>query len=495
MLSNTLRDNCIRLCLLAVFALCVAPIRANITLPAVFSDNMVLQRDATVPLWGWADPGERITVILDFWTQTVTAGKDGAWSVHLQKHPAGGPYVITLAGDNVITLSNVLFGEVWLCGGQSNMQMYIGPSKYSWKAGGVDNYQQVINEADYPQIRMLTVPYDEKTLAFAPKRDCGGTWIVCSPQTVGEFAAVPYFFGRKLYRDLMVPIGLLNNSLGGSQVEPWISAETFRKDACLHPFAAAWEKRWSDYQASLKTNSPLQDLMPHGHQTIPSGLYNGMTAPLVPFGIRGVIWYQGESNADTVENAAAYAPRFQALIRDWRAHWKRERLPFLFVQLPPGNSAPWGMVQEAQRQALALPATAMVSTIDNGNTGIHPTNKRPVGERLALTAEAIAYRLHSEYSGPLYAGMHVERNAIRLHFRHIGEGLATPDGQPLKGFTIAGVDGKFVPATAVIEKDTILVSSNDVAHPVTVRYAWGYDLKSNLINKNGLPAPAFVATK
>jgi len=482
-------QNSSLLCANVVIAFLCLPVWANITVPSIFSDNVVLQRNVEVPVWGWADPGERVTVSLEKQQQTAIAGKDGAWSVKLKKHAEGGPYVITLTGHNTITLTNVLFGEVWFCSGQSNMQMLVAPSRRSWIAGGVENYAGEVAEADYPQIRMLTVPFDEKTLSFTPKRDCGGAWIVCSPQSVGEFAAIPYFFGRKLFRDMKVPIGLINDSLGGSQVEPWISTETFRREDCLQPFTAAWEKTWADYQASLATATPKPN--PVDHHITPSALYNGMVAPLVPYGIRGFIWYQGESNAAI---AATYAPRFQALIRDWRRHWARNDLPFLFVQLAPIGGESYSRLREAQRQALVLPNTAMIATVDS-DFGLHPRKKLPVGERLALAAEALAYRQHVEYSGPLYAGMTVEGDAMRLRFTHVGSGLTTGDGRPLKGFAVAGADGKFVPADAVIAQDAILVSSKTVPHPVKVRYAWVDDPGCNLINKNGLPAPSFEAGK
>lgn len=479
------------ICNMALVFLAVLPltsVRANVSLPSVFSDHMVLQRETAVPIWGWADPGEHVTATIGKWKNSVTAGAAGKWQVRLPKHAAGGPYTITIAASNTITLSDVLFGEVWLCSGQSNMQMYLGQSKYSWRAGGVENYAQEIAAADFPQIRLFDVPFDEHTLSLTPKRDNNGKWLVCSPQTAGDFAAVPFFLGRKLHQDLKVPVGLLNVSLGGSQVEPWISPDAFRTEACLKPFTEAWDISWSAYQTSLATDKPLPN--PMSHQLTPSALYNGMLAPVVPYGIRGITWYQGESNAPKPE---AYAERFQTLIRDWRKQWGRKGLPFLFVQLASIGGEGFARIREAQRQALVLPNTAMVVTIDT-DFGLHPKKKQPVGDRLALATEAIAYGKQIEYSGPLYAGMTVQAQNVILRFTHLGAGLATRDGKPLHGFTLAGPDGKFVPAEAVIEKDTIRVHSNAVPVPATVRYAWTDDPNNNLINANGLPASPFVAT-
>ncbi|MHB9131743.1 MAG: sialate O-acetylesterase [Armatimonadota bacterium] len=475
------------LALMLPVALLSPPVRANVILPSVFSDNMVLQRETKVPIWGWANPRERVTLAIGKWKSSVTAGTDGKWQVRLPKYAAGGPYTITITASNTLTLSDVLFGEVWLCSGQSNMQMYVGPSKYGWRAGGVENYAQVIAAADFPQIRLFDMPFDEQTLSLTPKRDNNGKWMVCSPQTAGDFAAVPFFLARKLHHDLQVPIGLLNVSLGGSQVEPWISPAAFRREDCLKPFTESWEQSWSAYQASLATDKPLPN--PMSHMLTPSALYNGMLAPLVPYGIRGIAWYQGESNANKPE---AYAARFQALIRDWRTQWGRPNLPFLYVQLANIGGEGFARLREAQRQALVLPNTAMVVTIDT-DFSLHPKKKQPVGDRLALAAEAIAYRRKIEYSGPLYAGITIAGHDVFLRFTHLGNGLASRDGKPLHGFTLAGPDGKFVPAEAVIEKDTIRVHSDAVPQPVTVRYAWTDDPNNNLINANGLPASPFVA--
>ena len=463
----------------------VAALGAGVSLPAVFSDHMVLQRDCRTPVWGWADPGERVTVTLGDERKTGVAGADGRWQVRLAPHPAGGPFVLNIAGKaDTRTLQDVYFGEVWLCSGQSNMQMLLGKSARSWIAGGVTDYEQEIADADYPQIRMLTVPFDDQTMVLEPKRDSGGTWIACSPQTAGNFAAIPFFFGRDLHRRLHVPIGLLNVTLGGSCVEAWISGPTARREACMQPALAAWEAIWAAYQQHAADTPP--PAKPFDHRSTPSVLFNGMLAPFVPYAMKGVIWYQGEQNADKPQD---YAARFQALIRDWRRQWRAD-FPFLFVQLAPIGGENFSRLRDAQRQALATPNTAMAVSVDL-DTGLHPRNKRPVGERLALAARALAYGEKIEYSGPLADKASCVNSTVRVRFSHTGSGLALSAGAAPVSFTLAGADGVFLPAEARIAGDFIEVSCAKVPHPTAVRYGWVDGPVRNLINREGLPASPF----
>ncbi len=438
-------------------------VRADVTPNALFGDHAVLQRDMEIPVWGKAAPGEKITVrFAEKISTTTVAGPAGRWSARLPAQPAGGPFKLTFEGKNRIELDDVWVGEVWLCGGQSNMERQLG-----LRAGQqpIDNWRQEVAVADYPQIRHFAV---ERTPADKPKDDTGGQWDVCSPRTVAQFTAIGYFFGRDLHRQLHVPVGLIHASWGGAAAESWMSPEAF----------------------TAATGQPLPPrVWRNGHNRATS-LYQGMIAPLQPYAIRGVIWYQGESNATRAE---AYRSLFPALIADWRRQWGQGDFPFLFVQLPPHPSLPPEM-RDAQFHAWEVaPNTAMVVTTDIGDANdIHPTHKAPVGARLALAARALAYGENIEYSGPRFTSFSAEGARAVLHFDHLGGGLVAKDG-PLRGFTISG-DGKtFVPAAAEIVGDTVVVTAGGIANPVAVRYGWANVPDGNLFNATGLPASPFRA--
>ncbi len=458
---------------------------AELIIPSVFSDHMVLQRDVKVPIWGWAEPGDKITVKLEHEKKTAIADKDGKWIVRLNKHKAGGPFNISITGKTSVNLQDVYFGEVWLCSGQSNMQMLLGKSERSWITGGVTDFEKEIADSDYPQIRMLTVPFDDKTMVFEPKKDSGGNWIVCSPQTSGKFAAIPFLFARIIHQKLKVPVGLLNVTLGGSCVEAWISNDSARNEPGMKSGMTEWDTAWGEYQKSL--NNKITAVNPINHRSTPTVLYNGMLAPFVPYAMKGVLWYQGEANAAKPDN---YADHFMTLIRDWRRQWGIGDFPFLYVQLAPIGGESYSGLREAQRQALILPNTAMAVCVDT-DSGLHPLNKKPVGERLAMAARALAYDEKIEYSGPLPEIATTENGNICLTFSHVGMGLASADGGELKSFEIAGADGIYLPATARIDGDKIMVSSVKILNPVAVRYGWRDGLIRNLVNKNGLPASPF----
>ncbi|MBO0860377.1 MAG: sialate O-acetylesterase [Chloracidobacterium sp.] len=479
--------------LLLSFAIVAAnTARADVKLPALISDGMVLQQEMAVPLWGWADEGESVTVEIQ--NQKVTASaKEGKWTVRLNPLKAGGPFTLTISGKNRIELKNVLVGEVWICGGQSNME---------WRLRQSDNAEAEIASAKYPMIRLFTVPRAELD---APITDVKAEWKECSPETAATFSAVGYYFGRDLHKARNVPIGLIHNAVGGSPAESWTSAGVLNNDEEYKQFAADYPKQMEKYEKDLaiykedsekaKAENKPAPRAP-GRPWMPSGLYNGMLAPLAPYAIKGAIWYQGETNAG---RAYQYRRLFPTMIRDWRALWGQGDFPFLFVQLAaygPNSQtlgeSDWAELREAQLMTLsASPRTGMALAIDVGNyDSIHPTNKQPVGARLALAARAVAYGEKIVYSGPVYQSMKIEGDKVVLNFQHAGGGLEARGGE-LKGFIIAGEDEVWREAKAEINGDHVILSSPEVSKPAAVRYAWAKYPTCNLYNKEGLPATPF----
>lgn len=478
--------------------------RADVALPAVLGDHMVIQRDQPVHLWGKASPNEPVSAVLSGHTASTTADSFGFWSLYLPPVPAGGPFEITLKGKNSLILRDVLAGDVWIASGQSNMEF---PMRR------VMNSASEIASANQPLIRLFHV---EHKIAASPLDDVQAKgWVPCSPQSVIDFSAVAYFFGRHLAENLKVPIGLIETSWGGTPAEAWTSMRAISSDSALMPVFAAWARltdertaEWKlrrteelrEYRDSLARAkaegkpAPEFPYVPNEEgEWAPGTLFNGMIQPLIGYRIRGAIWYQGESNASQ-ERVAVYARLFETMILDWREAWKQGNFPFLFVQLA-GYRAPrgatWPELREAQRQALALRHTGMAVAIDVGNPDdIHPTDKQDIGLRLALAARAIAYGEKLEYSGPLFRETTSEDHAIRVWFDHTGSGLMAKGGQ-LKTFEIAGPDRNFVPAQARIEGDTVVVSSSSVPNPAYVRYAWSDYCDCNLYNREGLPASPF----
>lgn len=460
--------------LLAVATLLLAvPASAAVKLPSIIGDNMVLQRDQPLPIWGWDSPGAKVTVTLGDAQASATADADGKWQVELPAQQAGGPHEITIAGSDTVTLKNVLIGEVWLCSGQSNME---------WPVSASNNPQEEIAAGDHPRIRHIKIPHTpaEKPQTNVPSQG----WQVASPETVANFTAVGYFFARALQQELDVPIGLIGSNWGGTRIEPWTPPEGF---------AQVSELKW--FTDNIAKFPEKNDQGQINHQS-PLALYNGMIAPLVPFAIRGAIWYQGESNNG---EGMLYHEKMKALIAGWRSLWKNENLPFYFVQLAPfryGNpNLPY--IWEAQTATLSVPHTGMAVTVDISDVkDIHPRNKQDVGKRLALWALADAYgRKDLVHSGPLYKEMKAEGGKIRISFQHVGGGLTSRDGKPLSWFTIAGEDKNFVPANAVIEGDTVVVSAEGVDKPVAVRFGWDETAEPNLSNVEGLPASPFRTDK
>ena len=487
----------------------VATAAADVKLPALISDNMVLQQGRQVAIWGTADAGEQVTVSLGEQKETATADANGHWKVELGPLKKGGPFEMTVAGKNTVTIHNVLVGEVWVCSGQSNMEFAVWNHSV---VGGVNNAEQEVAAANYPLMRLFIV---KKAVAGKPQTDVQGHWVVASPETVGNFSAVGYFFGRDLHRALKFPVGLIDSSWGGTEAEAWTSAPALEADPDLKVVADSWqhsiaefphvleqyeqklgewEKSAEEAEANGKVAPPLPDgpKDPRSHPWRDAGLWNAMMAPLTPYAIAGAIWYQGESNADF---AYQYRKVFATMIQQWRSSWGEGDFPFLFVQLAnfvPGGKFPdaWAVLRESQDKTLALPKTGMAVTIDIGEShNIHPKNKQEVGRRLALAAEGIAYGQKIEYMGPAFKSLRAEQGTLRLQFTHAAGGLVV-HGQTLMGFDVAGQDQQFFPAEAKIKGSEVVLSSSRVANPVAARYAWADDPKCNLYNKQGLPALA-----
>lgn len=483
------------------------PVTADVRPAALFSDGAVLQRQRPVPVWGWGDEGENVTVRFNGQEKSTTV-RGGRWMVRLDPMEAGGPFTLTIRGRNNVEVRDVLVGEVWVCSGQSNMQW---PMKLSDMPE-----PDTIQKSSDPQMRLFTVP---RRAADTPQSDVQARWEPCDPSTLPEFSAVAYFFGRRLRQELNVPVGLISSNYGGTPAEAWTSCAALRFDPVLRNLldrqaqaAAAYPSRLAEWRRAMDAHRqeadkarqegrepprpPAQPQDPAESPQRPGGLYNAMIAPLIPYAIRGVIWYQGESNAG---EAWLYRRLFPAMIRNWRANWGQGDFPFLFVQLAPytrikpepGDSK-WAELREAQLlTALNVPNTAMAVITDLGDEDdIHPRRKAPVGERLALAALAKAYARKVEYSGPVYRKMQVEGSRVRLSFDHAEGGLVV-HGDRLTGFAIAGGDGRFVNAEARVEGDQVIVWSPQVPRPAAVRFGWADYPVVNLYNRAGLPASPF----
>ncbi|OUJ70415.1 hypothetical protein BXP70_24510 [Hymenobacter crusticola] len=457
---------------------------ATVRLPALVGNHMVVQRDVPVPVWGWAGPGEQVAVTFRGHSYPATPNAAGRWQVALPATPAGGPYTITIKGQNTLTVEDVLVGDVWLASGQSNMELPLrdknapAPGAYPL----ILNAEQEVAMADFPQIRQFTV---KKVVAYQPQtQNEGHSWQVCSPTTASSFSAVAYFFARDLYQRYHVPIGIISSPWGGTPAEAWVSTESLQQ--------------LPDFQASVDALAQRSTAPEKDAQNTPTVLYNGMIAPLQPYALKGVIWYQGESNTG---RGAQYRTLFPALIRDWRDHWG-SNLPFLFVQLanftkalPLPGPSDWAEVREAQAQALALPHTGMAVAIDLGDPDdIHPANKQDVGHRLALVARQVAYGDKKVVAaGPTFQRMRVNGNQVQLTFGNTGTGLMLRSGTTtLSGFAVAGADGQFHWAAATLAGPAeVVLTCAAVPAPVAVRYSWANNPLGNLYNREGLPAVPF----
>jgi sialate O-acetylesterase len=507
------------------------PMRAEVKPHGLISENMVLQQGSKANIWGTADAGERVVVSFRDREITTTANADGRWLAPVRAGEAGGPFTLTITGQNRIELKNVLVGEVWVCSGQSNMWWPVSARSDPKELAGTEN----------PSIRLFNVP---GKLADEPASEVEAAWEECGPKTLGPFSAVAYHFGRELPKARGVPIGLIHASYGGSGVGQWISQRALAED----PGLASWRESQSQgeadrakqqerlraemerYEAAAtkarkEGKTPPPPPQSRGMTTHKlSRLYNAMIAPLQRYPIRGAIWYQGEAN---VSQAALYRQMFPAMIRGWRQEWGQGDFPFLFVQIAPHlkivetpQDSQWAELREAQLYtSLSVPRTGMAVITEWGHEAdIHPLPKRPIGERLALVARGVAYGEPIEYSGPLVKGLQIVGHEAVLTFDHVGNGLvarrlvledvkqmrdgttggalhvatdASTANVPLQGFAIAGEDGRFVPARAEIRGQTVVASSPEVARPTVVRYGWADYPTGNLFNRDGLPATPF----
>ena len=555
-----------RLPVVLLAGLCsIGSARADVTLPALFGDHMVLQRDGAAPVWGTADPGEKVTVTAGAAQGDAVAGPDGKWIVRLANLPLSDqPIDLTVAGKNQIVLHDVVIGDVWICSGQSNMEF--GLTKEISAPAEVPL-------ADHPQLRLFLVPRANAplpagTIAATPDGSTIGHWLVCTPETVvqngwGGFSAVGYYFGRDLLAFTHAPVGLIETCWSGTPGQSWTSLEALKAVPLLkiyseqatafrdkyaqtqqdYPAALQrWQAEvnqwkqdnkdaWDAYQKSLadwtiasqQAEAAKQAIPPHPKDPSPpkpkdpltnpdlaTVLFNGMIAPLIPYGIKGAVWYQGEGNT---YKPVEYATLLPTLIRDWRTRWNEGDFPFLIVQLannlprqPQPSESGWAVLRESQVKTLSLPNTGLAVTLDLGEADdIHPRDKYDVGARLVLAARKIAYGDTVQASGPTFQSLTQEGDKLRLAFTNLGQGLAIgvppahfhpgeprPDAATLRGFAVAGADGKYAWADAVIDGETVVVSSPTVPQPQSVRYAWADNPDANLYNQDGLPAVTFL---
>ena len=488
-------------------------VRADVKLPEIISNNMVLQKDIPLPIWGWADAGEEVTVTLGATSAKATADAAGKWKVKLPAvTTAGGPHEMTVKGKNEIKVSNILVGEVWAGSGQSNMQ---------WSVKQSLNPDAEIANAKYPSIRLFMIPL---VPSGTPADHIQAKWVECSPETVGPSSAVLYFFGREIHKQLNTPVGLITTAWGGTRIQPWIAPQGFTAIPEIENEKNEWLGKLNSYSDALAANAAAikvyndavkaakpGDVLPSEPAPVPAhplnerqthtGLYNGMIYPIVPFGIKGFLWYQGESNNG---QGMHYYQMKRALIEGWRTVWNQEGnrdFPVLFAQLAPFDYGPKRTYElpgiwEAQTETLKVKNTGMAVLTDITTLkDIHPPNKQEVGRRLSLWALANNYgKSDLVYSGPLYKSIKVDGNKVVVSFDHAA-GLKASDGKDLSWWTIAGEDKKFVKATAKIEGDTVVVSAEGVAIPVAVRFGYHQLAEPNLVNGAGLPASPFRSDK
>jgi sialate O-acetylesterase len=470
---------------------------------------MVLERDQKDRVWGWAEPGEAVTVKIGGQSQSTQAGSDGSWQVMLDPMPAGGPYTVSIEGKNTLQFDDVLVGEVWICSGQSNME---------WPVAAAKDADLEIAAARYPRIRLITVP---KLGTQDPQKDFRGRWQPCSPETVGGFSAVGYFFGRRLHQTLDVPVGLINDAWGGSACEAWIRRDLLAADQKYAPLLEKWQqfeqnlpRAKSEYEAKLtqwraaaekaraegkeparRPSSPEDQMRGNSR---PGNIYNGVLKPTIGYGIRGAIWYQGESNAG---RAYQYRDMFPLMIKSWRDEWGQGDFSFYWVQLadfmgesPDPKESAWAELREAQTMTSSrLPKTGEAVIIDLGEAqDIHPRNKQDVANRLARWALARDYGVKIACQSPTFKAMEKHGDKVVLRFDHVGDGLKAADVAELRGFAIAGSDHKFVPAKAKLTGPAAVeVWSDQVGEPSAVRYAWADNPVCNLYSSQGLPLTPF----
>ena len=473
---------------------------AQATLPKFMTDHMVLQRGVPIHVWGMAAPGETVKVLLEKDSAATVADALGRWSVNLPARTAGGPYSLTVRAKNTIELNDILVGDVWFASGQSNMEI---PLKGFPNSAVIKDADKEIANANYPQIRLLRI---KKATSEYPLDDLkeGATWKLCTPDSASDFSAVAYFFGREIHEQEKVPIGLIDDTWGGTPAEAWTSMDALSHSPAL---GAVMQARALDMdgESAVLLQAALDKEAIAAGKTVPkrtgdtvvpfepSALYNAMISPFLKLPIRGVIWYQGESNAMN-SRAAAYGAVFETLIQDWRSKWHIPDLPFLYVQIASYSSGNgWAIVRDGQRRALHLKNTGMAVAIDVGEEHqVHAAQKQPVGHRLALQALAISYGQTLVKDGPLFKQAIPAGREIKVTFDSAA-GLHAKDGA-LGGFEVAGADGAFAPGEARIEGESVVVRSDKVASPMYVRYAWaGFPKVANLYNGADLPASPFTS--
>ncbi len=483
---------------------------AELTLAGIFTDNTVLQRDAPVPIWGRANSGDKIEVHFGNTKKSATAGDNGRWQVVLDSMPANAePQTLSIRGKKSIEIKNVLVGDVWLCSGQSNMAMIVDRAKDPEKEKAA---------ADFPGIRVFTVG---RNPSLKPLSDCTGEWVISTPETAGKFSATAFFFGREIHREQDVPVGLIVTAWSGSAIEAWTSLEVQEKESALTALLQSWEEKdlaytpeieaakKADYEskfAEWKTASkkakavgegrpkaPRRPVNPRNHWHHPTVLFNGMIAPLIPYRIKGALWYQGETNGFTRESGELYGLQLPMMIKDWRKRWGHGDFPMAWVQLPftSASSLAWPSIRESMRTATSLPNTGMAVTIDIGEERLlHPLNKQGFAHRLALWARAEVYGEDINWSGPQFAKSRTEGAKLVLSFTHTDGGLQAKEGE-LRGFEIAAADGNFLPATATLQKNTVTLSHPGIKEPIVAAYSWANHPDGNLTNGSGLPASPF----
>ncbi|MFT6618729.1 MAG: sialate O-acetylesterase [Limisphaerales bacterium] len=491
-------------------ALCALTANADPRLPNIFGDHMVLQQKHKNPVWGKANPGEAITVVIGRQNKSTTADSKGNWKVKLDPLAVGGPYKMVVKGDSTVTFDDVLVGEVWVCSGQSNMRYNVAAS---------DDADVEILTARFPNLRIISVP---NVGTQVPQDNFEGKWEAVTPKSIPSFSAAGYFFGRILHQGLDIPVGLINNAWGGSAAEAWVRKDVLSAEKRYAPLleqwaetektydhkkaTAAYEAKRAEWQARVKkarvANKPLPRAPraprnPLAGQHRPANLYNGVLKPIIGYGIKGAIWYQGESNAGRAEQ---YGHLFPLMISHWRDEWQQGDFSFYWVQLAdfrgektePAESD-WAELREAQTKSQRLPNTgqAVITDIGEGRD-IHPRDKQNVGKRLARLALAKDYGIKVAHRSPEYKSMLIKGNRATIKFDHVNKGLYAFDTTEVRGFSIAGKDKKFHWAKAsIVGKDTVIVSSDAVKEPVAVRYNWADNPIGNLTTKDPLPATSF----
>ncbi len=475
--------------------------RAEVKLAALFSEHAVFQSGVEVPVWGWAAPGETVEVSVAGKSGTATADQTGKWTVKLGQLGVGGPHeLLVKSGGKTLLVKDVLVGEVWLGSGQSNMAMAVNRAK---------EYEAEKAAAALPQVRMFTVG---GRAVPQPQADCEGKWVVCSPETVGSFSATAYFFGREIHQALKVPVGLINSSVGGTPIDSWLDAGVQKGSKDLAPMIAeqpavdlaamkaGYEKQLAAWTTATKAarkagqpvpKRPVDPVALRERKGNLGGLFNGKIAPLVPYALRGFLWYQGEANS-TPAKAPFYQYQLPLLVTDWRQRWGGKDVPFAWVQLPGfvGRGDGWCLVREAMAKTLRLPNTGMAVTLDIGEAkNIHPANKQEVGKRLSKWALNSVYGQKGAVSGPRYVSHEIIGPHIVVKFSHTDGGLVGREG--LQGFVVCGADHHWQPAQARIEGDKLFVFCPSIAKPVAARYAWEEMPPVSLWNGAGFPASPF----